>query len=57
MNDQFSNAGLGSTFIITSIFSGILFDWSAYGFSFALGLVALLSLILLTLRYLDGRLQ
>jgi hypothetical protein len=57
VNDQFSNVGVASTFSITAVCSGILFDWSAYGFSFSLGLISLLSMGLLIQRHIEGSLK
>jgi hypothetical protein len=51
MAGKISNEAAVTAFIISSAFSGILFDWHAYGFSFGVGLTALLFAILLAERF------
>jgi len=54
---EFSNTSVFSTMIVTGAMSGILFDWHAYGFSFSMGVPAVLCLLLLVMRYIWGDLK
>lgn len=57
MAGQISNEAAVTAFILSSAFSGILFDWHAYGFSFGVGLTAALFLWLLVARFIDGKFE
>lgn len=54
---EFSNTSVFSTMLITGAFSGILFDWGAYGFSMGVGIPALMCMGLLVMRYIWGDLK
>jgi hypothetical protein len=55
--ERFSNSSVVTTMILSGSFSGVLFDWHAYGFAFTPGVLALSCFGLMIMRYLDGTLQ
>lgn len=55
MADRISNETAVCCFVLSSAFSGILFDWRAYGFSFGVGLTAALFLFLLANRWVEDK--